>query len=183
MTSARPEGHPPDAHGADDHRPDVHGPHGPASRESAGTTVPARGPAVGTPSNGNPIILFDGVCNLCSASVRFVADRDRRQRFRFAFLQSETGQGLMRRHDLDDGDLLSSVILIDRGRAYEKSTAALRIAKQLDGLWPALFALILIPKPLRDWVYDFVGQRRYRWFGQTSVCQIPRDDLRERLLP
>ena len=131
-----------------------------------------------------PIILYDGVCNLCNASVRFVADRDRALRFRFAFLQSRSGEALLQRHGLEEArNRLDSVLLVEDGRVYDKSTAALRIARQLDGLWPALFVFIALPRALRDRVYDFIGRRRYRWFGKTDECQIPRNDLRARLLP
>ena len=154
---------------------------------------PSAGPPAEPPSHGateaadlgagGPIILYDGVCNLCSASVRFVADRDRAERFRFAFLQSPSGEALLRQHGRDADKRLDSVLLLQGGRVYDKSTAALRIARQLDGAWPVLFLLLVLPRALRDWVYDFIGQRRYRWFGKTDVCLVPREDLRSRLLP
>ena len=149
----------------------------PADPASPGAAAPE------TLEAGGPIILYDGVCNLCSASVRFVADRDRAERFRFAFLQSPSGEALLRRYGRSTCNRLDSVLLVEDGRVHDKSSAALRIARQLDGPWPVLFVLIVLPRGLRDWVYDFIGQRRYRWFGKTDECQVPRSDLRSRLLP
>ena len=126
---------------------------------------------------GGPIILFDGVCNLCTASVRFVIERDSRRRFRFASLQSASAERL-----LGARDQLESMVLLADGRTYRKSTAALLIAKRLDGAWPLLAVLLAIPRPLRDWVYDWIGRRRYRMFGKRDVCWTPRAELAERFL-
>lgn len=126
---------------------------------------------------GGPIILFDGVCNLCTASVRFVIARDSRRRFRFASLQSAAAERL-----LGERDQLESMVLVADGKSYRKSTAALLIAKRLDGAWPLLAAFLVIPRPLRDAVYDFIGRRRYRMFGKRDVCWVPRPDLAERFL-
>jgi predicted DCC family thiol-disulfide oxidoreductase YuxK len=124
-----------------------------------------------------PIILFDGVCNLCTGSVRFVIARDSRRRFRFASLQSAAAERLLgRREDLE------SVVLVEGRNIYRKSTAALRIARRLDGLWPLLSILLVIPRPLRDAVYDWIGARRYRWFGRTEACWTPTPELAERFL-
>ncbi len=129
----------------------------------------------------SPIILFDGVCNLCAASVRFVIARDRAARFRFASLQSIAGSELARAHDVAPG-ALNSVILIQDGQAYQRSSAALRIARQLDGFWPLLYVFIAVPAPLRNLVYDFIGARRYRWFGRKQSCWVPDADLNRRFL-
>lgn len=128
-----------------------------------------------------PIILFDGVCNLCTASVRFVVRRDRRKRFRFASLQSDLAQELLRRHG-SAANTLDSVILLTGGRAYRKSGAALRIAARLDGFWPALSVLLVIPSPLRDAVYDWIGRRRYRWFGRKQLCWTGDQDVKDRFI-
>lgn len=124
-----------------------------------------------------PIILFDGVCNLCTGSVRFVIARDARKQFRFASLQSAVAKRL-----LGERDQLESVVLVDGGEVCRKSTAALRIARRLDGAWPLLAALLVIPRPLRDAVYDWIGRRRYRWFGKRDACFMPPDSLAERFL-
>ena len=128
-----------------------------------------------------PVILFDGICNLCSASVRFVFARDSRARFRFASLQSPIAEQLLGA-ELQQHDRLGSVVLVQDGKVYRKSAAALRIARRLDGLWPLLALLLIVPRPLRDAVYDFIGQRRYRWFGQQEVCWRPEGDLGARFL-
>lgn len=128
------------------------------------------------------IILFDGVCNLCESSVQFVIKRDSRQCFRFAALQSATGQRLMNDYDLQKYPDLSAVVLIENGKAYRKSAAALRIVRRLDGAWPLLAGFLILPRPLTDLVYDFIGHRRYRWFGKKSHCWVPDASLKKRFL-
>ena len=130
---------------------------------------------------GRPVILFDGVCNLCTGSVRFVIERDARKHFRFASLQSPVAQELLGAQGRD-GDRLESVVLVVGERTYRKSTAALLIARRLDGLWPVLAVFLLIPRPLRDAVYGWIGKRRYRLFGKRDVCWQPRPELAERFL-
>lgn len=129
----------------------------------------------------HPVILFDGVCNLCTGGVRFVLERDKRKRFRFASLQSSVAQKLLGAQGRD-GDPLESVVLVVGERTYRKSSAALLIARRLDGLWPLLSALLVIPGPLRDAVYDWIGRRRYRLFGMRDACWTPRPELAERFL-
>lgn len=127
-----------------------------------------------------PIILFDGVCNLCNASVRFIVDRDPKGIFRFAPLQSETGKRLLAEYG--EADDLSTLILIEDRKSYTQSSAALRIARRLSGAWPAFSALLIIPRPLRDVIYRFIAVRRYKWFGRTEECRIPTPEERERFL-
>jgi predicted DCC family thiol-disulfide oxidoreductase YuxK len=124
-----------------------------------------------------PVILFDGVCNLCTGSVRFVIARDRRRQFRFASLQSPVAQKL-----LGAPGALDSVVLVMDGATYRKSTAALLIAKRLDGLWPLLAVFLVVPRFLRDGIYDWIGNRRYRLFGRTDACWTPQPGLAERFL-
>ncbi len=128
-----------------------------------------------------PIILFDGVCNLCTASVRFVIAHDRRRRFRFASLQSPVAEQILG-PDIDRGDRLGSVVLVLGDRTYRKSSAALKTLWRLDGLWPLLAVLLIVPRPIRDWVYDWIGSRRYRLFGRRDVCWVPQPDLMELFL-
>jgi predicted DCC family thiol-disulfide oxidoreductase YuxK len=128
-----------------------------------------------------PVILFDGVCNLCNASVLFVIDRDPRGAFAFAALQSEYGMSLLRDHGYR-GDALTTVLLLEDGRLYDRSTAALRIARRLSGLWPLLSGFRIVPRPLRDLVYDWLARHRYRWFGRTDTCRVPTPELRSRFL-
>ena len=130
---------------------------------------------------GRPVILFDGVCNLCTGSVRFVIARDSRKQFRFASLQSPVAEKLLGAQGRD-GDRLESVVLVVGERTYRKSTAALLIARRLDGLWPLLSALLVIPRPLRDAVYDWIGKRRYRLFGKRDACWRPQPEFAERFL-
>ncbi len=129
-----------------------------------------------------PLILFDGVCNLCESTVHFVVRRDRNKQFRFASLQSEAAEDLLSSHQYDFGTL-SSVLLIADDEMYRKSRAALQIVRRLDGAWPLLYYVFFwVPKFIADPVYDFIANRRYRWFGMKSECWIPDDDLRERFI-
>lgn len=130
-----------------------------------------------------PVILFDGVCNLCNASVLFVIDRDPRARFAFAPLQGEEAAALLgERGRRTDPENPASILLVENDRVYDRSTAALRIARHLSGLWPALSVLLLVPRPLRDAVYDWAASRRYRWFGRLDACRLPTPELRSRFL-
>jgi len=129
----------------------------------------------------HPIVLFDGVCNLCSGSVQFILKRDPEGRFRFASLQSEAGRSLMTEHELDP-DALSSVVVIEDGGAYQESSAALRIARHLPGAWKLLRVFVVIPRPIRDAVYRLIARNRYRWFGKTEACWLPTTELRARFL-
>jgi predicted DCC family thiol-disulfide oxidoreductase YuxK len=129
------------------------------------------------------VVLFDGVCNLCSASVRFIVERDPGAYFKLASIQSDAGQRLFREHGLvvPLGDP-TSIVLIEDGRVYERSTAALRIARRLRGIWKLAWAFIVVPRPLRDAMYDVVAKHRYRWFGKTDACMVPSPELRARFL-
>lgn len=130
---------------------------------------------------GHGVVLFDGVCNLCSWSVRFILERDPGNYFRFASLQSEAGQRLLREHGLPEDDLFS-VILVEDGRAYLRSDAALRIARRLRGGWRLLTAFRVLPRIVRDPLYNLVATHRYRWFGKQDSCMVPTPELRERFL-
>ncbi len=127
------------------------------------------------------IVLFDGVCNVCNASVNFVIDRDPRGRVKFAPLQSAIGQELLARHGLPTTDFDTMVLIVD-GRAYTRSSAALRLLAKLKQPWPLLFPMILIPPPLRDLGYNLIANNRYRWFGREEACRVPTPELRERFL-
>lgn len=125
-----------------------------------------------------PVILFDGVCKLCNSSVEFVVKRDKRKRFHFAPLQSSLAETLLdARRDKAD-----SVVLIQDGKAYYKSTAALLIAKRLDGIWPVFSVFLAIPERVRNAVYDLIGSRRYRIFGKRQDCWVPQGDTADRFL-
>ncbi|MFF5996863.1 thiol-disulfide oxidoreductase DCC family protein [Lysinibacillus sp. KU-BSD001] len=124
------------------------------------------------------IILFDGVCNVCDASVRFILKRDGGI-FHFASLQSEVGQQLVKQYHLQGID---SVVLIEHHQAYTKSTAALHIAKSLQGFWRFLYIAIVVPRPIRDRLYAFVAKNRYKWFGQKEVCMLLSKEQQARFL-
>ena len=124
------------------------------------------------------IILFDGECNFCDASVQFIIKRDNGT-FHFASLQSEVGKQLVERFQLQGID---SVVLIENERAYTKSTAALRIAKRLHRLWRFCYLLIVLPKPIRDSIYDLIAKNRYKWFGKKEICLLPNEKDRARFL-
>jgi len=134
------------------------------------------------PDTSHPLVLFDGVCNLCESTVQFIVRHDRRALFRFAPLQSTTAQKILAGNEYEDGEL-SSVLLVSGGRIYRKSRAALRIARQLDSAWPLFYYLFFwVPPFIADLVYDFIGSHRYKWFGKKDVCWIPDDKLRRRFI-
>jgi predicted DCC family thiol-disulfide oxidoreductase YuxK len=124
-------------------------------------------------SSEGPILVFDGVCVLCSRSVRFVLRHDRDKRFRFATTQSPTGARLMTAYGLDAAKP-TSVLLIDGERAFTESAAMIRVLRSFGGVWTLLASLIwVVPRPLRDAAYRVVARRRYRWFGQRETCYLP----------
>ena len=127
------------------------------------------------------IILFDGVCNLCNEAVNFVIKRDTGNVFKFTPLQEKQGVLLLKTHAVDT-QKLDSIVLIENEKVYVKSSAALRIARKLSGLWPLFFVLLIIPSFIRDGVYDFIAKNRYKWFGKKEQCMIPTPGLREKFL-
>lgn len=127
------------------------------------------------------IVLFDGVCNFCDSSVQFIIKRDPDGYYQFANLQSEYGRALLRKYKLPE-DKLDSIILWEQGKLYRKSSAALRIAINLTGLWPFAGFLLLIPSFIRNFFYDLIAGNRYRIFGKKDACTIPSPEIRERFL-
>jgi len=132
-------------------------------------------------SIGNDVILFDGVCNLCSNIVQFVIRHDKKNRYKFASLQSEFGQKLIKQFKLSANEL-NSFILYENGRIYTKSTGALKVAKHLDGSWSLLYGFIIIPKFIRDAVYSYIAKHRYQWFGKKDACWVPTPALKEKFI-
>lgn len=128
----------------------------------------------------NAIIFFDGVCNLCSGAVRFVLKRDRKNRFKFASLQSDFARERLRKFGSHES--LETIVLIDHGRLFKKSDAALEIARHLDFPWPLWYALKIFPRAIRDFFYEFVARNRYRWFGKSDHCMLPAPELSERFV-
>ncbi len=132
-------------------------------------------------AESGPILLFDGVCNLCSSSVQFVIERDPEAKVRFASLQSEFASRTFAELNIP-GDYLDSIVLLEQGKVYYKSAAALRLCRYLNGGWPLLRVLLIVPGPLRDVVYDWVARNRYRWFGKKETCWVPTPELRQRFI-
>ena len=120
----------------------------------------------------NKIILFDGVCNFCNFWVNFIIDRDRNNIFKFAALQSQAGIKLLKKFSINNVEM-NSVILIEDDRYFIKSSAALRIAKNLTPFWKLFYFFVIIPAPVRDVVYDLVAENRYKIFGKRNSCRMP----------
>lgn len=134
------------------------------------------------PGPAKDLVLFDGVCNLCERSVLFIIRHDNAGRFQFCSLQSRAAKAILDEHEYGD-DALASVLLLSKGELYARSRAALRIARRLDGLWPLFFyVLIWVPPFVTDAVYNFVGKRRYKWFGRKDACWVPDAELRQRFI-
>ncbi|TAF66912.1 MAG: thiol-disulfide oxidoreductase DCC family protein [Cytophagales bacterium] len=128
------------------------------------------------------IVLFDGVCNLCQGSVQFIIKRDKTSQFQFASLQSAHGQALLAKFSLPTKEL-QSIVLVEGEKCYTHSTAALRIAQQLSGIWKIIgYAGFIVPKPLRDVLYNFIARNRYHWFGKKESCWLPTPELKARFL-
>jgi len=127
------------------------------------------------------IILFDGVCNLCNKAVTYIIDHDPKDQFRFAALQSEVGKALLEKHDIDPA-AVDSIVLISEDKAFIKAGAALRIAKHLSGLLPALYVFVVLPAFITNSVYDIIARNRYDWFGKKDNCMIPTADLKSKFL-
>ena len=128
------------------------------------------------------IIFFDGVCNLCNGAINFIIDRDRKGTFKFAPLQSEFAKKRLRQSKIDPLKLDTIVLLEPRGNVSVKSTAALRIARNLSGAWPLLYGFVIIPKFIRDAVYNLIANNRYKWFGRTDQCRVPTPELLNRFI-
>ena len=134
-----------------------------------------------TAADQGAIVLFDATCLLCLGAVRFVIRRDPRARIRFAALHSATAGALLAAAGVT-GQLPDSVVLLAGGRVFTRSAAMLEIARRLRAPWPLLGVLRVVPRCLRDWVYDQVARRRYRWFGRNDACGVPTPEVRGRLL-
>lgn len=128
-----------------------------------------------------PVVLFDGHCNLCNFWANFLMGADTKRKLRFATLQSKAG-GLLLQGTGIDPNQLDSLVLVYRDSLDEKSTAVLKILRHVGGVWGVFSVLVLIPRPIRDFVYDFVARSRYRWFGKREQCRIPTVEDRERFL-
>jgi predicted DCC family thiol-disulfide oxidoreductase YuxK len=128
------------------------------------------------------VVIFDGICNLCSHSVQFVLRHEAKPEILFASLQSAPGVQLLREFNFNP-DEAKTFVLISGGVAYVKSAAAIRVARQFRGAWKLLSAVWVIPRPVRDYLYDVVARNRYRWFGQLEACMVPTPEIANRFLP
>jgi predicted DCC family thiol-disulfide oxidoreductase YuxK len=129
----------------------------------------------------HPVVIFDGVCNLCNASVSFIIRHDPEAVFHFAPLQSEAAHNLLKGESIPI-DSIDSVLLVDGGNVYTESTAALMIARKLKGLWRLFYGFMIIPRPFRDAVYRLVARNRYRIFGKREQCMVPEPEVLSRFL-
>ena len=127
------------------------------------------------------IVYFDGVCNVCNASVQFIIKRDKKARFKFAPLQGVNGQKILEKLNKDNTEF-DTFILSENDKIYQKSTAALRVIKELSGLWPLLYGFIIIPAFIRDFFYGLIAGNRYRLFGKKESCMVPTPEIKSRFL-
>lgn len=126
-----------------------------------------------------PVVLFDGVCKLCNGSVNFILRVDRKGLLKLASLQSEYGRAILKKHG-KHSDPLDSIMLLEGARLTGKSTAIIRISKYLGGAWPLCMIALIIPRFIRDFIYDIIAKNRYRWFGKFDTCRIPDPELEDR---
>lgn len=127
------------------------------------------------------LVLFDGVCHLCNGFVQFVIARDPAGRFQFGALQTPSARRVLDLHDTPD-PLPDTLVLVDQGRVFTRSTAVLRIARHLTFPWPLAYAFLAVPRPLRDWIYAIVARHRYQWFGKREHCMVPTPAIRARFI-
>lgn len=126
------------------------------------------------------VILFDGECNFCDSSVQFIIKRDKKALYKFAAIQSAVGQEILRKHNVPTN--IDSFILVDGEQCYYKSSAVLRICKNLTVSWKLFYYLLIVPRPIRDYFYNIVAKNRYKWFGKKDSCMLPSPEIRKRFL-
>ena len=132
-------------------------------------------------NNETYILLFDGVCNLCISVVNFTIKRDTKEKFKFASLQSESGQALLKKFGLQINDF-DSFVFISGEKYFLKSSAGLHVLRELGGVWKLNYAFIIFPRPVRDFIYSIVAKTRYRIFGKRDTCIIPTPEFKRRFL-
>ena len=124
------------------------------------------------------LIFFDGHCHLCCGSVQFILKRDRSGYFHFAPIDGPAANTLFSEWKTDT--IPDSIVLYEQGKFYARSTAALRVARKLSGGWPLLYAFMIVPAPIRDWIYNLIAKNRYKWFGRSESCWMPKPEWKER---
>ncbi len=127
------------------------------------------------------IVLFDGVCNLCSNSVQFIIRHDKKNQFLFGSLQGKAGQEYLKKFNLPE-DSFNSFMLVENDKLYTRSSGALRMLKHIGNGWQLFYAFIIVPKFIRDGVYNFIAKNRYKWFGKKEACWIPTPELKGKFL-
>ena len=132
-------------------------------------------------NRNHPVLLFDGVCNLCNRSVQFIIKRDKKKRIRFASLQSDVGKSLLKQYAISTNQM-ESLVFIDNEKAYTRSAGVLRLMKYLHAPWNWLSFFRFVPVFIRDGVYNWVARKRYKWFGKKDECMVPTAEIRERFL-
>jgi predicted DCC family thiol-disulfide oxidoreductase YuxK len=133
------------------------------------------------PMTENSIILFDGLCNLCNAMVRFIVKRDAQAALRFCSMQSDRGRELLAAHNIQP-EAVSTFVLIEGNHCLTRSDAVLKIARHLSGIWQLLSIMYIVPRPVRDFCYDVIARNRYRWFGKRESCLAPAGEHLNRFL-
>ncbi|MCK5815112.1 MAG: DUF393 domain-containing protein [Flavobacteriaceae bacterium] len=128
-----------------------------------------------------PLLFFDGVCNLCNSSVQYILKKDIQNQFKFASLQSDAAKQILLQFNKDNSDL-DSIILTHNNQLYSKSTAVLKVAGILGGILSLALVFWVVPKPIRDWVYGYVAKNRYKWYGKRDICMIPTQELKSKFI-
>jgi len=131
---------------------------------------------------GRPILFFDGECNLCNSSVQFIIRHDKKKIFLFAPLQSDAGNGALQDLQKQFKNIPDSVILYYNSKYFVRSAAALYTLRLLGGFWGLLFVGMILPRFIRDGIYEYISRNRYKWFGKRNECMIPTPELRDRFL-
>jgi predicted DCC family thiol-disulfide oxidoreductase YuxK len=132
-------------------------------------------------NTNKPIVLFDGVCNLCNRIVQFIIKRDKKKQFLFASLQGKKGQEILKKFNLPVNDF-NSFIILEGDKIYTRSIAALRMVRKLGGGWKLFYVFIILPRFIRDAVYNWIARNRYKWYGKRDECMVPTPELKERFL-
>lgn len=131
--------------------------------------------------SNNRVVIFDGVCNFCNYWVDFLIRRDPKNKFLFTANQNEAGARILQEHG-ESAEDVGTVYFLEDGKLFKESTAALKIARNLPGLWPAFYGLMIIPRPIRDGIYQWIAKNRYRWFGKKETCRLPSPEERAKFL-
>ena len=132
--------------------------------------------------DGKQLVLFDGICNLCNASVNFIIKNDKKDRFRFSPIQSKVGQQIIKDLHIDTKKTDSIILYSEKKEISYKSTAALLIVKHLGFPRHIMVIFLIVPKFIRNWVYDFIARNRYKWYGKREKCMLPTSELQKKFI-